>query len=97
MTDMDTKPNNSDSLQAYESLYQNIRTTEAIKQKKQGTAEYKMIMEDSINQEAISSLQVCKFHDPLIMLDDTNFNKPTSAIIEKFFLLTRDEDNVSAT
>jgi len=44
-----------------------------------------------------NALQICKFHDPLIMLNDVGFLQRESPIADKFYILTREDDSVSAT
>ena len=83
------------SLKAYENLYKGIKITDAIK--RNAKQELQPIAEDTITHEAESSLQVCKFHDPLVMLNDPSFLERASPIVDKFYILTREDDSVSAT
>lgn len=90
------KPNNSDSLQAYEDLYKNVKIAEALK-KKEPKENIDKISEETINFDSMNSLQICRFHDPLIMRKDANFLDRNTPIADKFFMLTREDDSVSAT
>lgn len=48
-------------------------------------------------QENLSStLKICTFHDPLVMLRVEKFTERASPIVDKFYILTRDLDSVSA-
>lgn len=48
------------------------------------------------SNELENYLQVCKIHDPLVMLVNAKLMQPSNPIADKFHILTR-EDSVSAS
>lgn len=83
------------SLQAYDELYDKVRLANA---NKLGGKEAQDIVAQSIleqeNQE--SSLRICNFHDPLVMLNGEKFIERESPISNKFYILTRDDPSIDA-
>jgi hypothetical protein len=86
---------NTSSLQSYEELFRKVRLTNAQKEGKtliEAEEQAFMISENSANL-----LQICKVHDPLVMLNSDQFIERQSPISDKFYILTREGDSVSAT
>ena len=48
------------------------------------------------HEDKNNSLEVCKFHDPLIMIKDGNILQRKNPIADKFYILTR-EDSAAAS
>lgn len=52
--------------------------------------------EAQAHEDKKNSLEVCKFHDPLIMIKDGNILQRKNPIADKFYILTR-EDSAAAS
>ncbi len=82
-------------LQAYCDLYDKVRLANA---NKLGGKEAQNEVALSIaEQESLaSSLKICNFHDPLVMLHSEKFVDRASPISDKFYILTREDNLASA-
>ena len=78
--------------QTYDQVFKRVK----LQKVQEKNAEAYEAEQKASQQEIDNYLQICRVHDPLVMLNDVKFMERNNSIADKFHILTR-EDSVSAS